>query len=230
MPLPSSLHTGGEYIVLFLFDVANITSSNISISFLLRQQMQTDTNNNTPTNNNNNNTIIIIIYRPSFIVHRLSCVVVRRVLYRQSAANYLMQYATINRVVQLIPIAVPSLKWYHRHRDDDKHNNTLYSKAPRLHYCRRRSGENDIILTIIHNSRQYSNNNTQSIRQFWERGICMGIWVKIHFLQIYYATINCILFWGWGVPHMDCFWHLFCFVWYLYVGKNRHWTYHTTNN
>ena len=105
-----------------------------------------------------------------------------------------MQYATINRVVQLIPIAVPSLKWYHRHRDDDKHNNTLYSKALRLHYCRRRSGENDIILTIIRNSRQYSNNNTQSIRQFWERGICMGIWVKIHFLQIYYATINCILF------------------------------------
>ena len=79
MPLPSSLHTGGEYIVLFLFDVANITSSNISISFLLRQQMQTDTNNNTPTNNNNNNTIIIIIYRPSFIVHRLSCVVGRHV-------------------------------------------------------------------------------------------------------------------------------------------------------
>ena len=108
-----------------------------------------------------------------------------------------MQQSTTLRVVQITPIAVPLQNRCHRHRDDNKHNNTLHSNAPCLQYCCRRSGENDIILTIIHN------NSRQEIKQQYTkymavlRGgikIQMGIWVKIIFLQIYYATINCILF------------------------------------
>ena len=48
----------------------------------------------------------------------------------------------------------------------------------------------------------------------------MGIWVEIHFLHIYYATINCILF-GVGVPDIDCYWYLLLFVWYFMLGEQQ---------
>ena len=45
----------------------------------------------------------------------------------------------------------------------------------------------------------------------------MGIWMEVHLLQIYYATINCILFWGWGVPHMDIVFDIFFVLFDTYM-------------
>jgi hypothetical protein len=80
--------------VLFVLGCCWYHMSNISISFILQQQLQTDVNNNTTTSSSNNNNVIIIIHSSSN-VHRRTCIVERCVQMCKKIATHNNQLSAI---------------------------------------------------------------------------------------------------------------------------------------